>query len=73
MFMTWFMFSCNYHCLGMSQWANIRNANSLVVKPYVESKQRQPYGFLKPEYPFKYVSYHWKIFKNYKKIHSIKI
>ena len=41
MFMTWFMFSCNYNCLGMSQWANIRNVNSLVVKHCVESKKRQ--------------------------------
>ena len=53
MFMTWFMFSCYYHCLGMSQWANIRNVNSLVVKHYVESKKDTlAYGFLKPEYPF---------------------
>ena len=54
MFMTWFMFSCNYHCLGMRQWANIWNVNSLVVKHYVESKKDNlAYGFLKPEYPFK--------------------
>ena len=53
MIMTWFAFSCNYRCLGMSQWANIRNVNSLVVKHYVESKKDNlAYGFLKPEYPF---------------------
>ena len=40
MFMTWFMFSCNYHCLGMSQWANIWNVNSFVVKHYVGPKKR---------------------------------
>ena len=34
------MFSCNYHCLGMSQWAKIRSVNSLVVKHYVESKKK---------------------------------
>ena len=54
MFMTWFMFSCNYYCLGMSQRANIRNMNSLVVKHYVEYKKDNiEYGFLKPEYSFK--------------------
>ena len=54
MFMTWFMFSCNHHCLGMSQWANIQNVNSLVAKHYVESqKDNFAYEFLKPEYPFK--------------------
>ena len=56
MFMTWIMFSCSYHCWGMSQWANIRNVNSLVIKHYVESKTRQPLiRILKPEYPFKLI------------------
>ena len=49
------MFFCNYHCLGMSQGANIRNVNSLVVKHYVEfKKDNLAYGFLKPKYPFNY-------------------
>ena len=54
MLTTWFMFSCNYHSLGMSQWAKIRNVNSLVVKNYDEFKKYNlGNGFLKPEYPFK--------------------
>mgnify|MGYP001801747997 CR=1 FL=1 len=54
MFMTWFMFSRNEHCLGVSQWANIRNVKSHVVKHYVECKQdNHENGYLKPEYPFK--------------------
>ena len=45
------MFSCNYNCFGMSQWANIRNMNSLAVKHYVESKKDNlAYGFLNPEW-----------------------
>ena len=39
----------------LSQWANIRNMNSLVVKHYVESKKdKLEYRFLKPEFPFKF-------------------
>ena len=54
------MFSCNYNCLGMSQWANIRNVNSLVVKHYVDSKNDNlAYEFLKPEYPFKFNTLMW--------------
>ena len=51
MFMTWFMFSCNYYYLGISQWANIRKVNSLVVKHMLNPKEDNlAYGFLKPEY-----------------------
>ena len=39
MVMTWFMFRCIYHYLGISQKANIRNVNSRVVKDYNESKK----------------------------------
>ena len=48
------MLSCNYHRLGMSQTANIRDVNSHVVKNYAESKRDNLENrFLKPEYPFK--------------------
>ena len=40
----------------MSQRANIRMVNSHVVKDYVEyKKDKLEHGFLKPEYPFKYL------------------
>ena len=39
MFKTWFMFSCIYHYLGISQRANIRNVNSRVVKDFNESEK----------------------------------
>ena len=54
MFMTWFMFSCVYHHLGMSQRAIIRNVISHVVKDYGENpkKDNLEIRFLKPEYPF---------------------
>ena len=51
--MTWFMFSCIYHYLGMGQKAISRNVNSHVVKDLLNPKKDNlENGFLKPEYPF---------------------
>ena len=54
MYMTWFMFSCNYHCL---EWASepIFGTWTLLWSNIMLNQQKDnlEYGFLKPEYPFK--------------------